>query len=310
MAVTLTASTQGDNDLISVNTAIQNAALSALYTADSIYLSRLISAASTAIEAYCMRRFTAQNFTEVYSGSGLPYAEIQLANYPVLAISRIATSPQPVLIIRNTSAVNQRATVATTTTGLSLTRLAAGVSSTATVAFASYLTLDLLAAAVIAVGSGWTASVASGYGSFPSADLLPLQGAATAVSTSGGACLELYTEDSPAWSVSSGVGWRLDADVGYLVGSWPQGRLNIRVDYRAGYDTIPQDVQEACVQYVQDLYQAGLINSNVKSASIGPFSYTLADGGSISGAGFSTKIKTLVGHYRDFAKQQVRHGPD
>lgn len=297
MPVILTPSSPATGDLISNDTAIQNATLSALNASDPSYLARLISAASVAIEGYCMRSFTAQSYTEVYSGGGMPYAEIQLNNFPVLSIERIATSAQQALTINNTSAANQRATVATTSTGLKLVRVASGVSTTSTLAFASYLTLDLLVAAINGLGNGWSATAVTGYGSFPSADLLPIQGAGTTVQNSGGAYLELYTEENSGH-------WRLSAKSGILSGEWPQGDQNIRIDYTAGFDPIPQDVQEACVQYVQDLYEGGLINSNVKSATLGPFSYTMAD----KVQPFTGTITTLLGRYRDYAKQQMNFG--
>jgi hypothetical protein len=98
-----------------------------------------------------------------------------------------------VLTITNTSSTNQRATVqlATsvtedgaaiirTSTGLSLTRVASGVSSTDTsVTWGTYPTLTQVATAVNALGNGWSATVAGGYENAASSDLRALQGSFT-----------------------------------------------------------------------------------------------------------------------------------
>jgi len=315
MPITLTPSSPSGSNLISSARAGDNATLAGL--SDTV-LNDLIAAASQAIERICKRNFALNSYTEVYSGGGMPYMEIQLANFPVTEVTRIATYPRPVLSITNSDSTgNQRATISTTPTSLRLFRMASGVGTTTDLLFSTYTTIAALAAAVNGLGHSWAATAISPYSLYPTTDLLPLQGAVTALAVGGGAQLEVYTEDSPAWGsagifssiwgyISDGPGWRLDGDVGYLVGSWPQGRLNIRIDYSAGFEPIPDDVQEACVQHCQDLYQSSLINNNVASAKIGPFSYTTLG----RGAGLSSKVLTLLQPYIDHAKQIVRRGPE
>ena len=55
------------------------------------------------------------------------------------------------------------------------------------------------------------------------------------------------------------VAWALD--------HFPRGQLNLRIDYQAGFASVPQAVQEACVQLAQDLYQGGLVNNSVRKAT-------------------------------------------
>src|SRR5262249_44853212 len=145
-------------------------------------IAALVTAVSRAVKRYCRREFDAQSFDELYSGHG-DYRLI-LAQYPILSVSRVATGPWAVLTIRNTSGSNQRATVALTTTGLSLTRVTAGVSSTDTsVTWASYPTVQAVANAVNALGNGWLATVPNGtYALWPSGDLRSIQGALNAAS--------------------------------------------------------------------------------------------------------------------------------
>jgi hypothetical protein len=123
-----------------------------------------------------------------------------------------------------------------------------------------------------------------GYELFPSADLRPLQGAVTCRNTD--AALEIYAEDVPAgfaadgqyyssWSTSAAA-WRLDADTGMIFGRFPQGRMNVRVDYRAGYDAVPEPVQQACVDLAADVLGLQQINGSFAAVRVGPYSAELA----------------------------------
>jgi hypothetical protein len=272
-------------NLVSADRAQQNATLAALATANAAYFASLVSAASGAIRAECHRDFTVSSYVEYHSGS--PNQRVlRLRQFPVGAISRIATAVTA-LQVNNGSAAVQRATVATTATGLTLMTVASGVPSTTVLPYAGYPTLAALAAAIAGLGAGWSAQTLSGtYGSFaawPSADLKVTQGAVTALA--GGAMLETYEDyrgggwpwDAWAdadWAASPG-GWRLDAQTGELFGHWPRGQLNIRVDYSAGFAVVPQAVQEACVQLAADLYGQSQLNGAVANARLGSAAYTL-----------------------------------
>ena len=61
----------------------------------------------------------------------------------------------------------------------------------------------------------------------------------------------------------------MDAETGELFGYWPRGRLNIRVDYSAGFATVPDPVQEACVQLAADLYSQSQVSGAVQHARLG-----------------------------------------
>src|SRR5262249_33174860 len=79
-------------------------------------------------------------------------------------------------IINTSQNVNQQARVQVTSTGLTLTRVASGVTTTDTsVTWAGNVTLQAVVNAVNALGNGWSALVigdtAGDYGLWPSADL-------------------------------------------------------------------------------------------------------------------------------------------
>jgi hypothetical protein len=272
-------------DLVSADRAQQNTTLAALASANAGYFASLVGAASGAIRAECHREFTVSSYCEYHGG--VPNQRVlRLRQFPVVAITRVATAAAA-LQVYNSGASAQRATAATTATGMTLLTVSSGVSAATVLPYTTYPTLAALAAAVAALGAGWSAQTLSGaYGSFalwPCADLKVTQGAVTALA--GGASLEIY-EDYRAggWPVdgwpdaegsASPGAWRLDSDTGELFGHWPRGQLNIRVDYSAGFATVPDAVQEACVQLAADLYGQSQLNGAVDSARVGSAAYTL-----------------------------------
>src|SRR5262249_39608874 len=133
----------------------------------------LITAASEAIEKYCRRPFYSRTLDELYNGEG--QVRLMLREYPVQSVKSVRFSPQTVLQVQNTDrSTNQQARVQVTSTGLTLTRVASGVTSSSTVNFAGNATIDTLVTAIVALGNGWTAirsGDATDYGKWPSADL-------------------------------------------------------------------------------------------------------------------------------------------
>lgn len=303
-------------DLITLSRATQNASLASLNSNNASYLASLITAASDAVRGACHRDLSQTSYTEYYSGGIYICEPLRLRQFPVVEITRIATDPRPALLVQNVDAgTNQRATVETTPTSVRLFRIASATPVTTDLSFAANPTLADMTAAINALGAGWASQVIDRFGNWASADLKPLQGAATALF--GGRQLELYTEDlqpfvnwppGDVWGEESGYqsfcGWRLDDETGEVYGRFPRGQLNIRIDYTAGFATIPQAVQEACVQLVLDLYNAGLVNSTLKKATLGNGSFEVQSQSST--AVLSGKVSLLLAPYVDFSRTILR----
>jgi hypothetical protein len=304
-------------DLITLSRATQNATLATLNGTSASYLASLITAAGDAVRGACHRDFSQASYTEYYSGGIYIREPLRLRQYPVVEITRIATDPRPALLVQNVDGgTNQRATVETTTTALRLVRVASAVPTTTDLPFTTYPTIAQLSTAMNALGNGWSSQVIGAFANWPSADLKPLQGAATALQ--GGRQLELYAEDpqpfvmwppGDPWGADADgaqgfCGWRLDDETGEVYGRFPRGQLNVRVDYVAGFAPIPQAVQEACLQLVLDLYNAGLVNSTLKKATLGAGSFEIKD--QASAAVLSNKVRLLLAPYVDFSKTILR----
>ena len=235
------------SNLITRARAIYNLNNRATTSDENTTLDALIAAVTRAIENYCGRTFSVTSFDELYPGSFR--RELVLRNSPLASVERVAYAPSAVLSVTNTSASNQRATVKATATGVELIRVASGVATTSTILFADQATLSALATAITALGNGWSASVIESSNNLrASADLRALQGAFVAKDVS--ALLQLH--------ISELTSFGSDAERGFLTrdaGECWQGGLNYwRVIYRAGYSAVPDDVQEACAQWVAQLF--------------------------------------------------------
>jgi hypothetical protein len=197
-----------------------------------------------------------------------------LRQYPIVSVEAVRYRPVTVLkVINNDQHTNQQARVRVAQDGLELVRLASGVRVVDTsVTWSSNPTLNAVAAAVSNLGNGWSAQIvgdAGGqggqgdYGLWPSSDLYlaPSYGSATygqgAIGCRGAfAELKMHTYELQGYQWDT-RGWLLRA-IPYtdpellhpedLV--WPVGINNFRIQYTAGYPTVPEAVQEACAEWV------------------------------------------------------------
>ncbi len=237
-------------------------------------LGALITSVSEAVRKYCKRDFHLRSYDELYNGNG--DRRLLLREYPVVSVDSVRYRPVTVLKVQNTdTATNQQARVSVTSTGLLLVRVASGVRVNDTsVTWTANPTLQAVANAVNALGNGWQAQVigdANDYGSWPSVDLYvppsfgdgtASQGALTARGTWAEVKLHTYELQGFQWDAR---GWLLRAipytDPELLHPEdliWPIGINNFRVQYTAGYTTIPEAVQEAVAEWVGMIYYSTL----------------------------------------------------
>jgi hypothetical protein len=230
----------------------------------------LITAASRSIEKYCRRDFVQTSYDELYNGTG--DRRLLLRQYPLLSVQSVRYRPVTVLKITNTLANTPQARVSITSVGLTLVRVTSGVVTTDTsITYAGNPTVLAMQNAVNALGSGWS-TVGTGYDQWPSADIYCPQGISGAAGpqpntqgalTAAGqfAELKLHTYELAGYQLDNLRGWLLRAipytDPELLHPEdliWPLGINNFRVQYTAGYASVPDDVQEACAEWVSEMY--------------------------------------------------------
>jgi len=257
------------NDLITLARAKQDIQSITDSSQDAL-LTTLITAISRAIEKYCRRDFVQTQYDELYNGNG--DRRLLLRQYPLLSVQSVRYRPVTVLKITNNLANTPQARVTVAPTGLTLVRVTSGVTTTDTsVTWAANPTVLAVQNAVNALGNGWSAQGA-GYDQWPSADIYCPQGvvgsAGYQASTQGAltaagqfAELKLHTYELAGFQLDTNRGWLLRAipytDPELLHPEdliWPVGINNFRVQYTAGYATVPEGVQEACAQWVAEVY--------------------------------------------------------
>lgn len=280
-------------DLITSSRALLAFPASVAASVDASRLSTLITAASVAISRLCGgREFASTSYDERYDGSSDGY--LLLKHFPILSVERLSTATYPALRVTNTdTTTNQRATISTTSTAVVLKRIASAVTTTNTLTFASYTTVGAMDTAINAVGNGWTSVVVENYISsngrslWPSTDLYYPQGVLNALNNQ--VSLLVFDEDS--------VELEINGKIGELKGSFPVGYQNIRVQYTAGYSTVPEDVQEAAAATVANWYQDPTFSGDMISERLGDYSYTRA----AIEKSIPDRARTILAYYRDYA---------
>lgn len=266
-------------DLIDLDRARQN--IPTAVNTDEPTISTLITAASRAVRKFCRRDFSQTTYDELYSGTG--DRRLFLRQMPLLTVDSVRYRPVTVLKIINNagqSSTTPQARVSVTSTGVTLVWVTSGVKNTTNLTFASNVTIGALITAVNAVGSNWQA-ISSGYDNWPSADLYcpngisgsdgsspQGQGALTAAGQN--AELKMHTYELAGFQLDVRRGWLLRA-IPYtdpellhpedLV--WPVGINNFRIQYTAGFATIPEDVQEGTAELVATWFAERGRNENI-----------------------------------------------
>jgi hypothetical protein len=302
-------------DLITLSRAKQDIQ-SITDTSQDALLTTLITAVSDAIEKYCQRSFYARSRDELYNGTG--DRRLILREYPIQSIQSVRYRPVTVLKVINnsSSATIQQARVSVPSTGLQLVSVAAGVTTTTTagLTWAACPTLTSLANAINGLGSGWSAQAVgdSGgdYGQWPSADLYVPPSYGDGTSSQGNltamrqnAELKMHTYELAGYQFDP-RGWLLRAipytDPELLHPEdliWPIGINNFRVQYTAGYTTVPEAVQETCAEWVSQLYYLTLRDPELAAQSIsGSLTQRWAD--RQVGLKPPAKVATLLAPYR------------
>ena len=250
------------SDLITLARAKQ--AIPDVPAADEPIVEALIDAATEAITVYCRRTFPLTSWDEITSGR--PDGKLALKQFPIATVSRIAVADRAALrLVNENTATNQRATARLTSTGLVLTRVATGVTTVdSSILWSGHVTLQAVANAVTALGNGWKGSAVEGYGLWPSVDLRP--------QTLSKPCLiapaEFFVHD-----VETSAD-RIDADAGFVFGDFPVGDGNIRVEYTAGFTTVPEAVQQACAMLVAQWYSEGKHDASRRFDGLGDAQYS------------------------------------
>lgn len=233
-------------------------------TYDTI-LAAIITAVSREMERVCNRHFWAANYSQWLDGSGEPY--LILPELPIIYVVRACLGRTTLLNISCSDGDAVRAMVRVSDAAVTLTITGGSNAGSNTLALADYTTISTLQAAIDAL-AGWGAALAGDTGNYPSTDLMPIP-AWDVLNTSTG----LYAATDPL------NGYRFDTAEGTLfrdAGVFPSGSHNVFVEYRAGYASLPDDVDMAARKLVADVHAARLRDPSLQSERLGDHSWTRA----------------------------------
>lgn len=207
-------------------------------------VSTIQNSAERAIKNYCHRDFGSTNYSEYYDGNGGEY--LQLDNYPITALTRVAMGRRSAIRVQNTSD-NTSASVSVDSTG-GLIFEKDGVTNSTGVTFAANETMGAVVTAINALGSGWSATIeSSDFNDFKSRELVEMYGK-NAID-SNWVYLDMPNEAIDDFEVFPARGEL------FRLNGWTVGNRNIFVKYTAGLTTIPDDLQLAVKIITKYFYQ-------------------------------------------------------
>ena len=190
---------------------------------------------------YCRNRFESASYKEILDGG---VDMLQLKNYPITAITRLAVGVNTALYVKNTES-STNATVSVTSTAVVLVK----DGTTTSVAFTDYATIQKVVDYINTLGSGWVATVVNAYAGFLSTELIEKFGSYCLNSTQVG----LYIPDS------SETNYEVYPARGQIIltDGFPAGCNNVFVDYTAGYASasMPSRLKLAVQILVKHVYQ-------------------------------------------------------
>lgn len=243
-------------------------------TDDDTLIDSIIDRASDRIETFCNRKFMTRDFSETYDGGS---ETVQLRNYPVTAVEIISYGKTAAITVSSATSTDLRATVEVQDDRLILSRFdSAGAETSTALTYASYATTASLTTAIDGT-TGWNATKVKDVLSID----LVRSGGVSVLDNSG----SLYfldpldseygvSEDTGIVSLMvSSVDWRW-GDFPHSSPKFANGKDNIWVKYTAGYSSIPDDLEQICLEVAHKMYHARKHDPSVASESLGGYSYS------------------------------------
>lgn len=263
---------------------------------DDAVLEQAIDRATSRIESYLERFIRERSYAEWRSGANV--STIRLWNWPVTQITNVFSGAYASLVITREDATDIRASVAVnqevSSPNVTLTRTtAAGVTTVTTLALSAYPTTALLGAAIDAT-AGFNCSVGKNMRSI---QLRPRAGADTVLMT-----VTLYGADIPSEYTYDFFTGKLAIDRSWFAywpldkGVMPSPMKSVLIEYTAGYSTVPEDVEQACIEVASMLYRDRRRDGNLNSESLGDYSYSRA-----SSQEMRDRLDVLLERWKDIA---------
>lgn len=271
-------------------------------TANDTLLEKCIDRASVRMETYCGRKLKARDHAEWRDGCGV--SEIRMNQYPVSQITNVWTGNYSALVVSSSDPTDVRASVSvnqeTGTNAVVLTRTdATGSTTTTTLSLATYPTTAALATAIGST-AGYTCTLGK---NLRSVQLRPRAGGDTVLAT-----VTLFAADTASDYTYDHENGRLSIDQSWWAywpmdnGKMPDAVKSVLVEYRAGYETIPGDMEECCIEVSAMIFRDRQRDKSLITERLGDYSYSRASqSGEVMGSSILAVMEEYLLEYRDFA---------
>lgn len=252
-------------------------------------LTEYINIASQKITSLLGRELVATDHVEWLDGNG--EGQFAVPQYPLIRVNLLATGRSASMTVQYTGS-SPRATAQVTATGLRLTSWGTSGVTATDVAWSSYETVGEVVTQVNDNVPDWTATLVEDN---PSKWLRPQGGRdakTSAIDIDAPDTFDHEYEVKRDAGLIQFRGWRssfgfdtsimrpthgMGLGAAYGSGTTPFGGLAILADYRAGYETVPADIEQVARDMASTMLKFSLRDESVKSESLGGYSYTLAD---------------------------------
>jgi hypothetical protein len=245
---------------------------------DDVLLEHAIDRATAIIESHCDRKLKARTFSEWCMPSG--ERTFTVDNYPIVSIDTISYgSAISMTISSDTASTDVIATVENNGTKIRLRKVVyAGTTELIELAISDYPSTRQLVNYINLSANGWTATLTENA---LTASLYRFGGRGVIDAP----CNFEYPRDN----VSE---YRVDYDTGLVhiiadrfpgirsdnasANRFPSGFFPVFVQYTAGFETVPADLEQACIEIAADLYRERKQDKTITSESLGDYNYTQA----------------------------------
>ncbi len=227
-------------------------------------IEQMINRATDFIERYCGRLILSRDYTnEIYWGSG--NSILLLDQYPVTRVSRVGVGRTTSFTILNTSTDNNYATVEVTSSAIRLVVDGGTNDDDSSITLTDHTSIDSLITAIEALGKGWSCTTQATDTSSRDADML-LPRPAMFVDDTTYAEIETVDEYLTDYRLLKPTEARNE---GMLKRSSTWGATTeYFIDYTAGFTTIPDALEQACIELVTYKYNTKGKDKGLKSESM------------------------------------------
>ena len=236
-------------------------------------IDEMLDIVTNLINEYCGRIFGADDYKDWLNGEGT--SELFLPQYPINSISRVSIHKVYVGQVQCAVAGATKAYITITDTTMKFDHIdSSGVRQSTSLLFATYGTLTALAAAAPA---GWTINVQSGYGTWPTTDLVRIQSAD---------CLTpvFFQMEMADEEIGVELGRYDNGLIMAIDNVFPGGRKNIYFEYNAGYTeptdspvvagNVPAGLESVAIEAVWNGVKGLKSDRSMKSEKLGDYAYT------------------------------------